>query len=223
MARAAAAWPGITEDLLQASVSAALDEAAPQFVAEAAAVAVRELAKLPSRVDKDDVALQCQLVRDVLETKELALDAVSTVSRLDADVRSRPSREETSSIAEAAACRHSNLLKSFVVSDRYKLNTSWPSAVVSPKAAQDPVPAKNLERTGSANVVMFEAFERRCDMFEKRCDEIVCILNRKAYKSDVTRALASLERVLRRAYREGSRWSRVSNYTSCSFRPAIYR
>ena len=205
-ARAAASWPGITDDLLQASVSAALDEAAPQFVAEAAAIAVRELAKLPIRMNKDDVTLQCQLARDVLETKELALDALSTVSRLDADIRSRPSREETSSIAEEAACRHSNLLKSFVVSDRTKLNTSWPpSTVISPEVTQDPVHVGSLESSGSANSVIFDAFERRCDVFEKRCDEIVCILNRKAYKSDVTRALASLERVLQRVYREGSR------------------
>ena len=193
--RAAVSWPGVTKDLLRASVSTALDEATPQFLAEVTAVVLRDL---PNSVSKDNMALQCQqLTRDILETKDLTLNAVAAVSRLDVDVNSRPSREEMLSIAEAVACRHCSLLKSFVISDRSKLNASLSLA----ESDQDFSFAGGCESSDPANVVMFDSFERRCDMIEKRCDEVVCILNRKAYKSDVTRALISLEKMMQRVYR----------------------
>lgn len=201
-ARAAASWPGITKDMLQTSVFAALDEVAPRFLARTAAVVVREMLKSPNSVVKDDVACQIQLDGDVIKPRDIMLNALS---RLDAEVKSRPTREETSLIAEAAARRHCNSLKSYVVSDRFKLNTSWSPtpATISSGPVQDFVCVEASERSGPAYAVISEVFERRCDVVETRCDEIVHILNRKAYKSDVSGALVSLERTLRQVYREG--------------------
>ena len=104
------------------------------------------------------------------------------------------------------------LRKTIIIEDRPSLDVSC-SASESPQLRQS-----NSREAGSPPRIVYSVevdTSRRCDVVEKRCDEVVRILNRKAYKSDVTRALSSLERALKQFYQEGDQGVRVSYIYIC--------
>ena len=108
-ARAEASWRGTSDDLVRASVSIALGEMAPRLAGDAASVAVRELAKIPRGVNKEQMAHQAKLTQDVAEAKELVVEALATISCLSADITKLPSRIEVLSMATSLCPDYSRL------------------------------------------------------------------------------------------------------------------
>ena len=94
-----------------------------------------------------------------------------------------------------------SLRKAALIEYRSDVNSSLAS---SPAFLPEDSGVENAMNSG--NRITIDTFERRCSIVERRCDEVVRVLNRKAYKGDVTRALALLDQSMRSHYHEsGSR------------------
>ncbi|KAJ1458549.1 hypothetical protein M885DRAFT_90631 [Pelagophyceae sp. CCMP2097] len=219
-ARAVSHFKGAGEELVASLVSAAVDDAAKPLAAAAAAAAAREVQKqLASQGDADVGVRRAQ--RDAAEAKQLARDAWEAC---EARVTPQWTRQEIEKIVDDAAARRDSGLKVDALRGAAARQPSRRHRDVDADAGEEhqwqaarPPPPPSLpprrvdDDDGFARSAVAPAGDgspgdrvslgRRCDAAEVRCEELVRALNQKAYKSDVSNALAALEASVRAALR----------------------